>query len=57
MTEQKIDRRQFIKSAGKIGVGLGAAGIIGTSLKVKKASDYPIPRKCVFARGAILVYA
>jgi branched-chain amino acid transport system substrate-binding protein len=38
MADKKIDRRNFIKSAGKIGLGLGAAGLVGSSVKVRKAT-------------------
>ena len=38
MAEKKIGRRKFIKSAGITGIGLGAAGLLGTSIKVKKAT-------------------
>jgi branched-chain amino acid transport system substrate-binding protein len=38
MTEKKIGRREFIKSAGVAGVGLGAAGLLGGAVKVRKAT-------------------
>jgi branched-chain amino acid transport system substrate-binding protein len=38
MTEKKIGRREFIKSAGVAGVGLGAAGLLGSTVKVRKAT-------------------
>jgi branched-chain amino acid transport system substrate-binding protein len=38
MAEKKIGRRDFIKKAGATGIGLGAAGLLGTSIKVKKAT-------------------
>jgi branched-chain amino acid transport system substrate-binding protein len=38
MTEKKIGRREFIKNAGAAGIGLGAAGLLGGSLKVRKAN-------------------
>jgi branched-chain amino acid transport system substrate-binding protein len=37
MAKKKIGRRQFIKTAGAAGVGLGAAGVLGSSFDVKKA--------------------
>lgn len=36
--KKQIGRREFIKSAGAVGVGLGAAGLLGTSVKVRKAT-------------------
>jgi len=38
MAKKKIGRREFIKSAGTVGLGLGAAGLLGSSVKVKKAT-------------------
>ena len=38
MADNKVGRRDFIKSAGKIGIGLGAAGLVGSAVKVKKAT-------------------
>jgi len=38
MAKKKIGRREFIKSAGAVGIGLGAAGLLGSSVKVRKAS-------------------
>jgi branched-chain amino acid transport system substrate-binding protein len=38
MAEKKVGRRDFIKSAGKIGLGLGAAGVVGASVKVRNAT-------------------
>jgi len=38
MAEKKVGRRDFIKSAGKVGLGLGAAGLVGASVKVRKAT-------------------
>jgi len=36
--KKQIGRREFIKSAGAIGVGLGAVGLLGASIKVRKAT-------------------
>ncbi|MFB0521840.1 MAG: ABC transporter substrate-binding protein [Desulfatiglandales bacterium] len=38
MAKKKIGRREFIKSAGTVGLGLGAAGLLGSSVKVRKAT-------------------
>jgi branched-chain amino acid transport system substrate-binding protein len=38
MADNKCGRRDFIKSAGKIGIGLGAAGLVGSAVKVRKAT-------------------
>jgi branched-chain amino acid transport system substrate-binding protein len=38
MSDNKVGRRDFIKSAGKIGIGLGAAGIVGSVVKVRKST-------------------
>ena len=38
MTKKKIGRREFIKSAGMAGIGVGAAGLLGSSVKVRKAT-------------------
>ncbi|MBW1680279.1 MAG: ABC transporter substrate-binding protein [Deltaproteobacteria bacterium] len=37
MTEKKIGRREFLKSAGAAGIGLGAAGALGSVIPVRKA--------------------
>lgn len=36
--KKKIGRREFIKSAGIVGAGLGATGLLGNTIKVKKAT-------------------
>ena len=38
MTEKEIGRREFIKSAGVAGVGLGAAGLLASTVNVRKAT-------------------
>jgi branched-chain amino acid transport system substrate-binding protein len=38
MAREKIGRREFIRSAGAVGVGLGAAGLLGASVRVRKAT-------------------
>ena len=38
MAKKKIGRREFIKSAGAVGIGLGTAGLLGSSVKVRKAT-------------------
>ncbi len=35
---KKVGRRQFIKAAGAAGLGVGAAGILGTTVKVRQAT-------------------
>ncbi len=45
MAEKKIGRRKFIKTAGAAGIGLGAAGILGSSRKAAAARKRSIPKE------------
>jgi len=48
MSKRKMDRRQFLKSAGAAGIALGAAGVSGGYLRPKKAAaakKRPIPKE------------